>query len=444
MKNFSAQLGSMKKFTTKLAIAAGLACGLLTAPAMAANECDGADAGVVLTQVAGNQGYYQGGGTISLTVTVCYTGQEELTQLGVAEFLPDGWSFSHMDGGAVPPVVPQPGQTGELDFVWIYPPSEFPLSFSFVANVPEGETGQKILGGYGIYGFDGPQEFTDFQATLYTEGVAPVIEEEEGEYEEPVLTCEDATDGVVMVRDVEDNLYVPGHRVAVTVSFCYTGEDEVLVLGLEETLPEGWSFVGFSGGQAPPIAPAAGAEGTLNFAYIFTPSFPVSFTYLADVPLGTTGTQLIEGNGIYAFDGPMYDSNVARTELEEGVYEEEEGEEEVEGEQEEEEGEEEETVDRSRHTADQDGNNNIDLSEMLRVIQFYNSEGLGCAQGTEDGFDPSADNFDCVTHAIDYAPQDWFVSLSELLRLVQLYNSNGYHYCPDSLTEDGYCPGLAS
>lgn len=35
-------------------------------------------------------------------------------------------------------------------------------------------------------------------------------------------------------------------------------------------------------------------------------------------------------------------------------------------------------------------------------------------------------------------PQDWSVSLSELLRLIQFYNSGGYAACLDG--EDGFCP----
>ncbi len=39
---------------------------------------------------------------------------------------------------------------------------------------------------------------------------------------------------------------------------------------------------------------------------------------------------------------------------------------------------------------------------------------------------------------------DGEVSLSELLRVIQFFNSGGYHACPnaDPPTEDGYCPGL--
>ncbi len=100
------------------------------------------------------------------------------------------------------------------------------------------------------------------------------------------------------------------------------------------------------------------------------------------------------------------------------------------------------------HSADQDRNNRISLSELLRVIQFYNSGGLHCADppdSTEDGYvpGPGADH-SCMPHASDYNPQNWMISLSELLRVIQFYNSGGYYYCPDAEppTEDGFCPGF--
>jgi len=98
------------------------------------------------------------------------------------------------------------------------------------------------------------------------------------------------------------------------------------------------------------------------------------------------------------------------------------------------------------HTADQDENNEIDLSELLRVIQFFNSAGYHCEAGTEDGYNPGPGDQSCQVHASDYNPQDWFVNLSELLRVIQLFNSGGYHACPgeDPPTEDGFCPGLAT
>ncbi len=91
-----------------------------------------------------------------------------------------------------------------------------------------------------------------------------------------------------------------------------------------------------------------------------------------------------------------------------------------------------------QHTSDQDGDWHISLSELLRVIQFFNSGGFHCEAGTEDGYAPGSGSADCSAYSSDYNPQDWDISLSELLRMIQFYNSNGYH-CQQG-TEDGYAP----
>lgn len=98
------------------------------------------------------------------------------------------------------------------------------------------------------------------------------------------------------------------------------------------------------------------------------------------------------------------------------------------------------------HSADYNQDGLIDVSELLRVIQFYNSKGYHCAETpseTEDGFQAgSGAKQNCRPHASDYNPQDWEIELSELLRLVQFYNMSGYHACNDPVNgEDGYCPG---
>ncbi len=92
------------------------------------------------------------------------------------------------------------------------------------------------------------------------------------------------------------------------------------------------------------------------------------------------------------------------------------------------------------YAADQNADGLISLSELLRVIQFYNSGGFHCEAGTEDGYAPDPGVETCTPHASDYNPHDWHINLSELLRLIQFYNSGGYHSC--SGTEDGFCPGL--
>jgi hypothetical protein len=106
-----------------------------------------------------------------------------------------------------------------------------------------------------------------------------------------------------------------------------------------------------------------------------------------------------------------------------------------------------ETGDLAIHSADTTGDGAVDLSELLRVIQLYNSLGYQCAANpgaTEDGFMPGAGpNHLCRPHNADYdgAGPDWKLSLTELLRVIQIYNVGAYSYCPGSGTEDGYCPG---
>lgn len=94
------------------------------------------------------------------------------------------------------------------------------------------------------------------------------------------------------------------------------------------------------------------------------------------------------------------------------------------------------------HNADTNGDGKISLSELLRVIQFYNTPGYHCNPANiEDGFEPGlTGDKTCEPHSSDYKPQNWLVSLSELLRSVQIYNIGNYRYCNDEQLEgDGYC-----
>lgn len=94
------------------------------------------------------------------------------------------------------------------------------------------------------------------------------------------------------------------------------------------------------------------------------------------------------------------------------------------------------------HTADTAPDQQISLSELLRVVQFFNSDGFHCKTGTEDGYAPGNGDHPCAAHDSDYAPQDWRINLSELLRIVQFFNSGGYH--TECGTEDNFAPGLGN
>lgn len=92
------------------------------------------------------------------------------------------------------------------------------------------------------------------------------------------------------------------------------------------------------------------------------------------------------------------------------------------------------------HSADTTQDRAINLTELLRVIQFFNSQGYYCQAGTEDGYGPGpGGDQNCRPHDSDYAPQDWMINLTELLRLIQFFNMGGYYACPGENTEDGFC-----
>lgn len=93
------------------------------------------------------------------------------------------------------------------------------------------------------------------------------------------------------------------------------------------------------------------------------------------------------------------------------------------------------------HTADSTADGAISLTELLRMVQFYNAGGLHCDPQSDDGYAPGPGDNDCSPHDADYAPADWVLSLSEVLRVVQLFNVGDY-YCCGNGGEDGFCPGM--
>ncbi|MFM1919901.1 MAG: hypothetical protein RLZZ303_1535, partial [Candidatus Hydrogenedentota bacterium] len=95
----------------------------------------------------------------------------------------------------------------------------------------------------------------------------------------------------------------------------------------------------------------------------------------------------------------------------------------------------------STHSADVNRNRRIELSELLRVVQFYNAGGYRCDGSSEDGFTPGLPEDGCNTHDSDYAARDGVISLGELLRMTQLFNVGAYARCEDG--EDGFCAAPA-
>ena len=99
------------------------------------------------------------------------------------------------------------------------------------------------------------------------------------------------------------------------------------------------------------------------------------------------------------------------------------------------------------HDADVDRDFRIGLGELLRIIQFFNAGGYRCAEDTqtEDGYLPGAGtppaDYACGVHDADSRAPAGDIELSELLRVVQFFNVGGYHYDPAQESEDGFLPG---
>jgi hypothetical protein len=91
------------------------------------------------------------------------------------------------------------------------------------------------------------------------------------------------------------------------------------------------------------------------------------------------------------------------------------------------------------HSADQNHDGIIDFRELLRVVQLFNAGAYHCDDTTEDGYSPGTGPLNCSLHDGDYAPEYWRIELSELLRLIQFFNTYGYRACSESASEDGFC-----
>lgn len=94
-------------------------------------------------------------------------------------------------------------------------------------------------------------------------------------------------------------------------------------------------------------------------------------------------------------------------------------------------------------SADLNRDGYITLDELLRVIQLFNGGAYYCDPESEDGVSlmPLTEGEeaarDCPFHTSDYNPANWKIELTELLRIVQFFNLGGYAACPES--EDGFC-----
>lgn len=95
------------------------------------------------------------------------------------------------------------------------------------------------------------------------------------------------------------------------------------------------------------------------------------------------------------------------------------------------------------HSADTNGDHQLELAELLRVVQLFNAGALHCSETGEDGYSMGEGDTTCGFHSSDFLEPRWVLSLTELLRGIQLFNLGSFEVCSLQQSEDGFCPVAA-
>ncbi|MFP4502589.1 MAG: DUF5011 domain-containing protein [Candidatus Hydrogenedentota bacterium] len=105
--------------------------------------------------------------------------------------------------------------------------------------------------------------------------------------------------------------FVPGEPVEITVMVNFANPSELTAIGLQESIPEGWTFHSMGDlqqGINPNITPQPGAAEQLEFAWIVTPDeWPTQFSYYV-TPGEGGGSAQIRGIGEYRTTGGTLNS----------------------------------------------------------------------------------------------------------------------------------------
>lgn len=133
-----------------------------------------------------------------------------------------------------------------------------------------------------------------------------------------VSETEGETPCVHLSRSVPAGKYTPGKPLAILVKIEEQCEEEFSSIGFIEEIPKNWSFVGMETrtGEAPVIFPPEDMTGTLGFAWITVPLFPVEIQYTIKPQAVSEEPLVISGHALYRFDAGEYRSATVTTTVE--------------------------------------------------------------------------------------------------------------------------------
>ena len=226
--------------------------------------------------------------------------------------------------------------------------------------------------------------------------------------------------GLTFTRSIVDSKYghffTPGGTIRVRLDI--NASEITPQFSVTELLPKGWGVddVSAKGASAVTVQSVENGEKLIFEWQDSLPAFPLEITYRLLTPVEAAGAHTVFGHASFkTIDGVPQTSGLIPTtfiELPSPA---------------------------DTHSADMDGDWRISLSELLRVIQLYNSDGYHVEPDTDDGYAPGLGSTNGMHHSADYLG-DWRITLPELLRVIQLYNApSGFYYIADN-TEDGYMP----
>lgn len=115
--------------------------------AFAVLGCGGVASAQSAALSASSSTYSSGGGSITFTATLTYSGS--VSALGLSVNAPSGWTYGSASG-TVPPIAPSAGDSGGFDFTYTSIPAS-PVSFSFTVNYPAGMTGAQTFSASAIF-----------------------------------------------------------------------------------------------------------------------------------------------------------------------------------------------------------------------------------------------------------------------------------------------------
>jgi uncharacterized delta-60 repeat protein len=241
-----------------------------------------------------------------------------------------------------------------------------------------------------------------------------------------------ADSAINATHELLGNGFRPGETVTITTTLNYEGSASSF--GWQVQLPTGWSYAASAGQNVPQVQPESGQTGSLEWAYTSPAASPVSFTYTLNVPTDAVDAVQITAAVLFR-DGVSSEQNITITPSPLVV-----------------------SPAPPNHSADTNGDFQLSLSELLRVIELYNTR-FGTTRtghyqvqdGTEDGFaaNPALSNSESGNNARFHAAdtnRDGKIGLSELLRVIELYNyregtTRTGAYRIEGGSEDGFAPG---